>query len=199
MVCTSKEDTFTSKEDTFSSNEDTSHPGASLFDVRSWRVVHQKRILFHQMRILFHQMWIHSVPAMLFKFLVHQKRILFWRFAIKKSRFVHQKRILCTSKEDTTYIKRGYFFIKRGYCVHQKRILLQGFSKRLFKRASRENHVRMPEPPRCGRAARPSVRVAVFVVPNSRWPCKRVMASVLAHPRSSSVEVPGFIVQLSRK
>lgn len=185
MVCTSKEDTFTSKEDTFLSNEDTSHPGASLFDVRSWRVVHQKRILFHQMRILLHQVWIHSVPAMLFKFLVHQKRILFWRFAIKKSRFVHQKRILCTSKEDTVYIKRGYFS--------------KGSLRGSFKRASRENHVRMPEPPRCGRAARSSVRVVVFVVPNSRWPCKRVMASVLAHPRSSSVEVPGFIVQLSRK
>ena len=118
--------------DTFTSNVDTSHPGASLFDVRSRRVVHQKRILFHQMRILLHQMRIHSMSAILFKFLVHQKRILFWRFAIKKSRSVHQKRILCTSKEDTTYIKRGYFFIKRGYRVHQKRILLQGFSKRLF-------------------------------------------------------------------
>ena len=34
--------------------------------------------------------------------------------------------------ESRSYIKRGYFFIKRGYRVHQKRILLQGFSKRLF-------------------------------------------------------------------
>ena len=39
--------------------------------------------------------------------------------------FCYQKIEICTSKEDTLYIKRGYR-------VHQKRILLQGFSKRLF-------------------------------------------------------------------
>ena len=111
---------------------------------------------------------------------------------IKRGYFVHQKRILRTSKEDTFSSKEDTVYIKRGY-------FSKGSLRGSFKRASRENHVRMPEPPRCGRAARSSVRVAVFVVPNSRWPCKRVMASVLAHPRSSSVEVPGFIVQLSRK